>query len=383
MTGADTSRAWRELGAAALAHNVSVLRGALPPGCELMAVVKADAYGHGMSAVVPQLLSLGVRSFAAATLDEGSQLRALGAEGTVLILGCTSPQRAGELACLGLTQTVADLAHAEALSAQGVPLRVHLKIDTGMHRLGIAWDAPGAASAVFHMENLTVDGIYSHLCCADSLAPGDVSFTREQIRRFYALTAALAAQGISLPKLHLQSSYGLLNYPELRCDYARVGLALYGAAEGTAARSLGLRPVLSFRARVASVRDVAKGESVGYDRAFTARRKSRIAVLPIGRRRLSPCALQYRARPYPRMSRAGRRTDMHGSARRGRNGRAGRRRRGHRRAYRRCFAAARRGSRRALRHDPQRTSEPPRREAAGGNKMIQKHPRPQSWVFFR
>ena len=196
--------------------------------------------------------------------------------------GCTSPQRAGELACLGLTQTVADLAHAEALSAQGVPLRVHLKIDTGMHRLGIAWDAPGAASAVFHMENLTVDGIYSHLCCADSLAPGDVSFTREQIRRFYALTAALAAQGISLPKLHLQSSYGLLNYPELRCDYARVGLALYGAAEGTAARSLGLRPVLSFRARVASVRDVAKGESVGYDRAFTARRKSRIAVLPIG-----------------------------------------------------------------------------------------------------
>ena len=79
MTGADTSRAWRELSAAALAHNVSVLRGALPPGCELMAVVKADAYGHGMAAVVPQLLSLGVRSFAAATLDEGSQLRALGA----------------------------------------------------------------------------------------------------------------------------------------------------------------------------------------------------------------------------------------------------------------------------------------------------------------
>mgnify|MGYP001052121868 CR=1 FL=1 len=208
--------------------------------------------------------------------------RALGAEGTVLILGCTSPQRAGELARLGLTQTVADLAHAEALNAQGVPLRVHLKVDTGMHRLGIAWDAPEAASAVFRMENLTVDGIYSHLCCADSLAPGDVSFTREQIRRFYALTAALAAQGISLPKLHLQSSYGLLNYPELRCDYARVGLALYGAAEGTAARSLGLRPVLSLRARVASVRDVAKGESVGYDRAFTARRKSRIAVLPIG-----------------------------------------------------------------------------------------------------
>ena len=279
---AGAGRAWREIDTAALAHNVSVLRSALPPGCELMAVVKADAYGHSASAIVPQLLSLGVRAFAVATLEEGAQLRALGAEGTVLILGYTSPQRAGELARLGLTQTVADLAHAEALSAQGVPLRVHLKIDTGMHRLGIAWDVPEAASAVFRMENLTVDGMYSHLCCADSLAPGDVSFTREQIRRFYALTAALAAQGISLPKLHLQSSYGLLHYPELRFDYVRAGIALYGAAEGAAARSLGLRPVLSLKARIAAVRTVAKGESVGYSRAFTARRETRIAILPIG-----------------------------------------------------------------------------------------------------
>lgn len=279
---AGTSRAWREIDTAALAHNVSALRGALPPGCELMAVVKADAYGHSASAIVPQLLSLGVRAFAVATLEEGAQLRALGADGTVLILGYTPPERAGELARLGLMQTVADLAHAKALNAQGVPLRVHLKIDTGMHRLGLAWDEPEEALAVFRMENLTVDGMYSHLCCADSLAPDDVSFTGKQIRRFRSLTSALAAQGISLPKLHLQSSYGLLNYPELRCDYARIGIALYGAAEGAAARSLGLRPVLSLKARIAAVRTVAKGESVGYSRAFTARRETRIAILPIG-----------------------------------------------------------------------------------------------------
>ncbi len=279
---ACTERAWREIDTAALAQNVSALRGALPPGCELMAVVKADAYGHGAAAIVPQLLSLGVRAFAVATLDEGAQLRALGADGTVLILGYTPPERAGELARLGLTQTVADLSHAKALSAQGVPLRVHLKIDTGMHRLGIAWDAPEEALAVFCMENLTVDGVFSHLCCADSLAPDDVAFTREQIRRFSSLTSALAARGVVLPKLHLQSSFGLLHYPELRFDYARIGLALYGAAEGAAARSLGLRPVLALKARVAAVRTVAKGESVGYDRAFTARRATRIAILPIG-----------------------------------------------------------------------------------------------------
>ena len=282
MTDAGTSRAWREIDTAALAHNVSVLRGALPPGCELMAVVKADAYGHGAAAIVPQLLSLGVRAFAVATLDEGAQLRAFGADGTVLILGYTPPERAGELARLGLTQTVADLAHAKALSAQGVPLHVHLKTDTGMHRLGIAWDAPEDVLAVLRTENLTVDGIFSHLCCAGSLTPDDIAFTREQIRRFSSLTSALAARGVSLPKLHLQSSYGLLNYPELRFDYVRAGLALYGAAEGAAARSLGLRPVLSLKARIASVRTVAKGECVGYDRAFTARRETHIAILPIG-----------------------------------------------------------------------------------------------------
>ena len=118
-------RTWAEIDIDALVHNFDSIKKEAA-GAKLMAVVKADAYGHGMSAVVPQLLSLGVRSFAAATLDEGSQLRALGAEGTVLILGYASPQRAGELARLGLTQTVADLAHAEALNAQGVPLRVHL-----------------------------------------------------------------------------------------------------------------------------------------------------------------------------------------------------------------------------------------------------------------
>ena len=139
MTGADTSRAWRSSAPRRSRTTFLVFARRGAAGCELMAVVKADAYGHSASAIVPRLLSLGVRSFAAATLDEGSQLRALGAEGTVLILGCTSPQRTGELARLGLTQTVADLAHAEALNAQRRAALRHLKIDTGMHRLGIAW----------------------------------------------------------------------------------------------------------------------------------------------------------------------------------------------------------------------------------------------------
>lgn len=247
-----------------------------------MAVVKADAYGHGMAAVVPQLLSLGVRSFAAATLDEGSQLRALGAEGTVLILGCTSPQRAGELARLGLTQTVADLAHAEALNAQGVPaartFEDRHRDAPPRHRVG---RAGGGERGVSHGKSHGGRDIFASLLRRQSRAGRCFVHTR-------ADPSVLCADGGACRAGHFpaeaasQSSYGLLNYPELRCGYARVGLALYGAAEGTAARSLGLRPVLSLRARVASVRDVAKGESVGYDRAFTARRKSRIAVLPIG-----------------------------------------------------------------------------------------------------
>lgn len=280
-----TDRAWAEIHFENLEHNVRALRRLLPAGCELMAVVKAECYGHGGYAIPVYLNQMGVRAFAAATIDEGIRLRKYGVRGEILILGYTSIWRAKELKKYDLTQTLIDFDYADALNRQKITVKAHIKIDTGMHRLGIDSGDFAKVKAVFDMGRIKVSGMYTHLGCAESRAPGDVAFTEEQIRRFYALAEALRQEGVTLPKLHIQSSYGLLNYPELTCDYVRAGIALYGVLSTPGADTLlkpDLRPVLSLKSRVVSVRSVKRGDSVGYDKCFTAERDSRIAILPVG-----------------------------------------------------------------------------------------------------
>lgn len=280
-----TDRAYLEIHLGNLAHNASVLQKAMPPGCKLMAVVKAEAYGHGAFVVCTNLEKMGVSAFAVATIDEGIALRKYGIRGEILILGYTDVRRARELKKYVLMQTLIDFPYALALNRQGVPVEAHIKIDTGMHRLGIPAEDIEAVKKVFAMGNIRVRGMYSHLCCADSRRPEDVSFTMGQIGRFYGLAAALKERGIRLPKLHIQSSYGLLNYPELACDYVRVGIGLYGVLSrpgDQTAQTLDLRPVLSLKTRVVLIRTVREGEDLGYGRCFTAWRDSKIAILPIG-----------------------------------------------------------------------------------------------------
>ena len=292
--GAD--RAYIEINLDNLTHNVQVLRGAMPAKCELMAVVKAQAYGHGMYEIATHLDRIGVRAFAAATIDEGIALRRFGVRGEILVLGCTLPERASELHRYGLSQTLSDYDYACRLNAQGVPVKAHIKLDTGMHRLGfwvpVEKDADKNAdkemqklSRVFHMKYLNINGIYTHLCAADSQDEEDVLFTRQQIARFYKVVNRLKKQGIHIPKTHIQSSYGFLNYPELKCSYVRAGIALYGVLSTPDAQTrlhLDLRPVLALKAHIVLVRNIKEGESVGYGRMFTADRDSRIAIVSIG-----------------------------------------------------------------------------------------------------
>ncbi len=278
-------RAWIEVDLAALGHNARALQRRMPEGCELMAVVKAEAYGHGAAVTAAYLQDAGVRAFAVATLEEGIALRRAGVRGEILILGVTPAARAWLIRRWRLVQTAADLPHAQALDAAGVRIRVHLKIDTGMHRLGFAAGDTAPVLAACRLKNLQVCGAYTHLCAADSPLQEDIDFTLRQARAFYALADRLEKEGVSLPKLHLQSSYGLLNYPELRGDYVRAGIALYGCLsrpEDTTVVRPDLRAVLSLRARVALVRTVRAGESVGYGRAFTAPRDMRLAVVSAG-----------------------------------------------------------------------------------------------------
>jgi serine/alanine racemase len=162
---------------------------------------------------------------------------------------------------------------------------VHIKVDTGMHRLGISVEEINKIAEVFQLDGLKVIGIFTHLSVADKLEEEAVKYTRGQIERFYQLLKQLEDRGIDIPMVHIQSSYGLLNYPELHCDYARIGIALYGSlssqGDNTKLPSQ-LRPVLALKARVIMIREVAAGESVSYGRDSFIRKDSRIAVLPVG-----------------------------------------------------------------------------------------------------
>lgn len=284
-TDFSRSRAWIEIDRGALRHNIAVLNSLLPQGCALMAVVKANGYGHGAVAVALECQAAGVEAFCVATAQEGVELREGGISGEILILGYTHPDLAPLLHRYNLTQAVFDHDYARALDGQGLPLPVHVKIDTGMHRLGEPWDRTEDIARIFHLPNLHVTGVYTHLCASTSTSPTDADFTRAQNQAFQSCIAALKARGLPILKTHTMASYGLLNYPETGGDYARIGIALYGILStkaDTVACAADLRPVLSLKARVAQVRTLEAGESAGYDLQFTAQRKTKLAVLTIG-----------------------------------------------------------------------------------------------------
>ena len=314
---APCGRAWKELDLDALRHNARTLRSALSPGCTLMAVVKADGYGHGAVPVARCLRRDGVRAFGVACLAEGIALRKAGVLGTILILGYTPPREVPLLRRWHLTQTVADEAHGRALAAQGGPVRVHLALDTGMHRLGLPAGDRSAIARMYRLKNLRIDGVFSHLCVSDSLKKEDMDATLEQLTLFYDTLDWMRTQNLSPGRVHIQASYGVLNLPPQPCTWARAGIALYGVYSSLSPvqRRLDLKPVLSLRARVASVRTLRPGERAGYGLAFQARQETRLAVVHRLRRRPAPPAAPAgRACADPRrfLSHGG--TDVHGPA---------------------------------------------------------------------
>lgn len=274
-----------ELSAENLRHNTVQLRALLPKGCELMPVLKANAYGHGAAIIAKELQKLGIRSFCVATAPEGVELRQSGIRGEILVLGYTHPEQFSLLRRYRLTQTVVDFDYAQVLNGYGKEIQVHIGVDTGMHRLGENWENLNRIRHLFHMRNLRVDGIFTHLCAADGENEKDKAFTFMQMQRFYRVVGSLETAEHTNLKAHILGSYGLLHYPELAGNYARIGIALYGvlsSGEDWSRCSVNLRPVLSLKARVASVKKLSTGESAGYNRAFTALRETRTATLAIG-----------------------------------------------------------------------------------------------------
>ncbi len=281
----ESQRAWIELDRSALKNNVNELRRIMPEGCKLLGIVKANGYGHGAFEITKELHALGVDAYGVATIDEGIEIRKYGAKGLILVLGYTDPSRCKDLKKYDITQTVFDLDYARALDAQGKKIKVHIAIDSGMHRLGIPATDIDAVASVYALKNLSVEGIFSHLSVSDSENKDDICYTYEQIALFDTLTDNLKAKGLPIKVRHLQASYGLLNYPEIMSDYARIGISLYGAESDYDCQNksdITLKPVMSIKTKIVQLHSFREGSYIGYGRAYLTKRESRIAVLPIG-----------------------------------------------------------------------------------------------------
>lgn len=302
-------RAWIELDFNALKENIELLQRLLPTSCQLMAVVKANAYGHGAILISKELNRLGIFHFAVATLKEAICLREQGIIGEILILGYTDPSDIKDLIFYDFTQTILDKDYASWLNfctknyvssihykqpccnlssfdnSSSSKVKVHLKIDTGMHRLGEDYQHSDFINEIFSYPYLNILGTYSHLCVADHLTAHDINFTQEQISHFYETIQNIKLANHNPGKIHIQSSYGILHYSNLICDFARPGIALYGAfsnLEDRQTSSVPLRPVLSLKAQIASIKEVPYGETVGYGRTYTATSNRKIATVTIG-----------------------------------------------------------------------------------------------------
>lgn len=280
-------RAWVEIDRGAITTNTRRVRESLAPRSTLMAVVKADGYGHGAVTVAEAAREGGAGSFGVATLAEAIELRQAGINEPVLVLGnLTQPSELRACLHWGLMPTLSSLSQALVASNVGIAggrdLEVHLKLDTGMTRLGVAWDeGPALLDSLAGLDGVRLRGVYSHLADADN--PDD-TITRQQLQRFTVVLTRLAELELRPGLRHLANSAGTLaGDPTLQFDMVRVGLALYGHAPAPHLRGrLALRPAMSVRARVTMVRSVPAGVGVSYGHSFVTRRPSRLAVVGIG-----------------------------------------------------------------------------------------------------
>jgi alanine racemase len=283
---------WIEIDTEALRRNIDAFRGIVPAGTALMVVVKANAYGHGLEVVAPAAAEraewLGVNA-----LDEAVAIRALGIERPVAILGYTEPADLDTVIAHGFRQVVyrTDIAAALAQAArkQGTTAHVHLKIETGTNRQGIAVDELAAfVERVREMDGIAIEGAYTHFAnIEDTLDP---SYAELQIARFREALAVLGAAGVRLTHVHAAATSAALLYPETGFAMMRLGIGTYGVwpsretqlAAREKGRRLALTPVLTWKTRIAQVKRIRPGEFVGYGLTYQARRPMKAAVLPIG-----------------------------------------------------------------------------------------------------
>ena len=281
-------RTWAEISIPALLHNFNLIK-KQAEGSYLMPVVKADAYGHGAEAIATALKDAGADSFAVSNLEEALKLRKYGIGGPILILGSTPPENADILAQNNITQAIFSLEYAKALSmnTNGKPICVHIKLDTGMGRIGFNFRQNEFLNleeifSVYSLENIVVTGLFTHFCVADSVDTDDMAYTEEQYNRFTAVIEKIKTKGLDTGLIHCSNSAGIIHSGKFLMDICRPGIILYGLNPSSSVTFKGIKPVMTLKSVVSMVKHINKGETLSYGRTFNSEKEMKIATVTAG-----------------------------------------------------------------------------------------------------
>lgn len=282
-------RAWAEVSLPQLRKNYSIIKNLNSSPTEVMAVVKADAYGHGDEHIIRCLADdCGVKYFAVSNLDEALTVRGFCPDADILILGYTPPEYAHEISMNNIIQGVVSEEYAQALAKNTPkPIRCHIKIDTGMGRIGLKYALPEDCAAeimeIMKIEKIAVEGIYTHFAAADSDSPDNISYTDRQEKFILDTNEILSSRGINLPHVHFMNSAAACYRNTPKSTLARAGIILYGLHPDAALPIPdGLEPVMELKAVISQVKTVEAGTCISYGRTFTAEKEMRIATVTIG-----------------------------------------------------------------------------------------------------
>ena len=282
------NRSWAEINLDILAENMREIRRVTKRSAKIMAVVKADAYGHGAIETARVLLENGADKLAVSMLDEAIELRQNGITAPILILGHTDPRRISQLIENDIEQAVYSLEYAKAISKKAIILertaRIHIKYDTGMNRLGFlkGESSVEAILAIAELPGIEIEGMFSHFAMSDT---DDDEYTMKQFESFTKMAEELEKRGLVIPTKHICNSAGILRFPQMHMDMVRSGLITYGMMPKGCPASytdFEVRPAMTLKSSVVHVKEIPVGETISYGRHFTTERPSTIATIAIG-----------------------------------------------------------------------------------------------------
>ena len=287
MKNIYTTRTWAEIDLDALAYNMQNIRHATANDAAIMCIVKADAYGHGFFALTKTLQENGADAFGVATFEEAALLRDRGFEEPILVLGRVDDSLAPDMVARGISATVCDMRFAKSISDAAVSLgkqaKIHIKLDTGMSRIGFGCTEKDAERIfeICHLPNIEPEGIFSHFACADEKDP---SISDAQFARFQSMLTILQEKGVTFPYAHICNSAGIIQFPERHMSMVRPGIILYGCYPSSKVEQnrLPLKPVMTVKARIMRIETLPAGTPVSYGATYKTEKETKIATVSIG-----------------------------------------------------------------------------------------------------